>query len=66
MNRWQIYNLLKSMEPPTIEMLGKIENTDSNEVKEGLLEWLEVLSKDKYQQDRVKAIKEELQRSFLK
>lgn len=55
MNRWHIYEMLKRNEIPTTETIEEIENMSATEVKEGLLEWFTVLSRDKnYQNQRVK------------
>lgn len=55
MNRWHIYEMLKRNEIPTTETIEEIENMSAAEVKEGLLEWFTVLSRDKhYQSQRVK------------
>ena len=55
MNRWHIYEMLKRSEIPTTETIEEIENMSATEVKEGLLEWFTLLSRDKnYQNQRVK------------
>ena len=55
MNRWHIYEMLKRNEIPTKETIEEIENMSAAEVKEGLLEWFTLLSRDKnYQNQRVK------------
>jgi hypothetical protein len=52
MNRWHIYEMLKRNEIPTTETIEEIENMSAAEVKEGLLEWFTLLSRDKNYQTR--------------
>ncbi len=52
MNRWHIYEMLKRNEIPTKEIIEEIENMSATEIKEGLLEWFTVLSRDKNYQTR--------------
>ncbi|HCS10974.1 MAG TPA: hypothetical protein DIV40_05910 [Clostridiales bacterium] len=55
MNKWHIYEMLKRHEIPTTETIEEIENMNATEVKEGLLEWFTLLSRDKnYQSQRAK------------
>lgn len=52
MNRWHIYELLKNNSVPTKEDIAEIERMNASEVKEGVLEWLTLLSRDKNYQKR--------------
>lgn len=54
MNRWHIYEMVKRNEIPTTETIEEIENMSATEVKEGLLEWFTLLSRDKHYQNRHK------------
>lgn len=47
MNRWYIYEMLKKQKTPSIEELKEIEKMNANEIKEGVLEWLTLVSRDK-------------------
>ncbi len=52
MNRWHIYTMLKNNTIPSVEEINEMESLEPIEFKEGLLEWLTVLRKDYYYQDR--------------
>lgn len=54
MNRWHIYMMLKNNTIPSVEEINEMESLEPIEFKEGLLEWLTVLRKDYYYQDRHK------------
>lgn len=54
MNRWHIYMMLKNGTIPSVEEINEMESLDPIEFKEGLLEWLTVLRKDYYYQNRHK------------
>ncbi len=54
MNRWQIYEILKSGEVD-IETIKEVENSNSEEIKEGLLEYLILLSKDEFHKEQHKS-----------
>ena len=51
MNRWQIYEVLKKGEVD-IETIKEVENSNSEEIKEGLLEYLILLSKDEFYKEQ--------------
>ena len=46
MNRWHIYEILKNNEIPNQSTIKDIEKMEAKEVKEGLLEWFILLSKN--------------------
>ncbi len=54
MNRWHIYMMLKNNTIPSEDEINEMESLDPIEIKEGLLEWLTVLRKDYYYQNRHK------------
>ncbi|MPM13371.1 hypothetical protein SDC9_59728 [bioreactor metagenome] len=50
MNRWHIYEILKQNKIPSMDDLAEIERKSATEAKEGLLEWLTLLSRDEHYQ----------------